>query len=327
MFSISSRYKIFADLIKQLTLIFVFLTNCRAQPYITDDGRIRVIGYNDMQHCLEAVNSVFLKSHPNIKFSLELKGTKLAPLALANNSSALAPMGSEMTNVELTIYKNKTQDQAIAFRVAHASLSNKAKSGPLVIIVNKNNPLKTISLNQLRRLYTPDLNNKQITKWGELSLSSEWQNKTINILGLSPVTALGEYLLDRPFMSKRYSSLVRGYEQSSDICNEVAKDTQAIGFCRSNIVNNSVNILGLESSDNIIYPTYESIKSGTYPLDRFLLIYVKVKLLKENQESLREYIEFILSSTGQEAMASTSEHYIPLNSSEINCELNKIKSL
>ena len=92
-------------------------------------------------------------------------------------------------------------------------------------------------------------------------------------------------------------------------------------------INNSVNILGLESSDNIIYPTYESIKSGTYPLDRFLLIYVKVKLLKENQESLREYIEFILSSTGQEAMASTSEHYIPLNSSEINCELNKIKSL
>lgn len=319
--------KIPCNLIKLLALIFVFFTSCNAQPYITNDGSIRVIGYNDMQHCLEAINSVYVKSHPNIKFSLILKGSKFAPLALANNSSAFAPMGSEMTHEELAVYKNETQNKAIAIRVAHASLSSRAKSGPLVIIVNRNNPLKSISLMQLRRLYTPDLNNIQIRKWGELNLNSDWKDKNINTLGLSQTTALGEYFLDRPFMGNKYSSSMRTYEQSLDVCNQVAKDIQGIGFCRSNIIDDRVKILGLELNGTTIYPTYESIKSGIYPLDRYLLIYIKVNFLKEDRNNLREYLEFILSSKGQEAISSTSEHYIPLNESEISSELNKIKNL
>jgi len=310
-----------------LPIAFLLVSNLLAQNYITRDGSIRIVGYNDMRNSLESINVLFHKQHPNYKFYLDLRGTKTAPLALANGTSAFAPMGSEMTEEEKTLYKNHSDEEVVMIRVAHASLSAKALSGPVAIIVNKDNPLNHISIDQLHQLYTPDINQLPITTWEQLEDNSQWSKKPIHILGLSKTTALGEYLIKKPFMGKVYNPTFKAYSQSIDVFNQVMKDPLAIGFCRYNIIDSRVKVLGIINSNEVIYPTQKSIKEGTYPLDRYLVIYIKANLVKHQSEWIKEYLELVLSKEGQEAIAHTPEHYIPLNNEEIRSELVKVKNL
>src|SRR5262249_22546784 len=97
--------------------------------YVTADGAVAVVGYNDMRDILEVLVTRFVAGHPGMRIRLDLPGTRFAPAALARDESAFAPMGAEFTPRQLADYREKTGADPIAFRVAHASLDARALSG------------------------------------------------------------------------------------------------------------------------------------------------------------------------------------------------------
>ncbi|MGE5616793.1 MAG: hypothetical protein ACM3X5_07750, partial [Bacillota bacterium] len=54
----------------------------RDASYVSPDGAITVVGYNDMKDMLEAMTARFTETHPNVRFNLMLPGTRFAPAAL-----------------------------------------------------------------------------------------------------------------------------------------------------------------------------------------------------------------------------------------------------
>jgi len=63
----------------------------RGARYLTADGAIGVVGYNDMQEMMQALTDRFAADHPGFKFALTLKGTRTGPPALAQGTTAFAP--------------------------------------------------------------------------------------------------------------------------------------------------------------------------------------------------------------------------------------------
>src|SRR3974377_1794255 len=51
----------------------------KGAPYLTREGEITIIGYNDMSGLLTKLNGLFSADHPEFRFKLELKGTRTAP--------------------------------------------------------------------------------------------------------------------------------------------------------------------------------------------------------------------------------------------------------
>ncbi|MDB6115739.1 MAG: Phosphate transport system substrate-binding protein, partial [Lacunisphaera sp.] len=114
--------------------------------YLTPDGAVAVIGYNDMEQMLEALGARFTALHPGVRFAFTLKGTRTAPPALKRGESAFAPMGAEFSPTELADYRAATGGDPREFRVAHCSLDPNALSGPLAIIVPGDSPITSLTM-------------------------------------------------------------------------------------------------------------------------------------------------------------------------------------
>jgi len=69
-----------------------------------------------------------------------------------------------------------------------------------------------------------------------------------------------------------------------------------------------------------VLPTEADIRAGRYPLDRWLLIYARPPL----SAFAREFLTLVLSREGQQAIADTPQHYLPLSAGEAARERAKL---
>ncbi len=273
--------------------------------YLTRDGAVAIIGYNDMAGMLAALDARFCAAHPGLRFALTLKGTRTAPPALARGAAAFAPMGAEFSPAQLDAYRAVTGGgEPVAFRIAHASLSHRALSGPLAIIVHQSNPLTALTLAQVAEIF------------------SGRADRGLHPCGLRPELALGIFFRERTGPGENFGGNFRGFAQSAEVVSAVAADPLAIGFAAVNRVTPGVKVLAIARGDHgvPVALTEENVRAGRYPLDRFLLIYARQPL----DALVREYLRFVLSREGQETVAADALGYLPLNAAEAAVERKKL---
>ena len=278
---------------------------------------VRIVGYNDMHDLLEPIVRRFMAAHPGVAIELDLPGTRFAPAALATGESALAPMGAEFTPPQLADYRLRAGGDPVAFRVAHASLDARALSGPLAVFVHQDNPLPSLSLAQLHRVFSG-----AVRTWGELGLTGAWSQEPIAIYGLQGGTALAHEMRRRTLGEADFAPALRGFPQSAQVVERVGQDLRGIGFAAAMRATSEVRALPLAPSDGAppVAPTVDNLIAGRYPLDRPLLIYARPPL----SPFAREFLRLVLSREGQQAVADTPQRYLPLSAAEAAEELAKL---
>src|SRR5258708_38194098 len=115
---------------------------------------VTIVGYNDMAGIFAALNPIFARAHPEIRFHMQLKGTATAAPALTLGVSTLAPMGAEFSAMELEAYRSFVGADPLPIRVAHCSLDPRALSAPVGIFVNRLNPIDRLTVEQIARIFT-----------------------------------------------------------------------------------------------------------------------------------------------------------------------------
>ena len=271
----------------------------------TPAGAIAIVGYNDMAEMIGALDARFASLHPGFQFAPDLKGTRTAPPALAAGVSAFAPMGAEFSARELADYRAVVGAEPLMFRIAHCSLDPRALSGPLAIIVHRDNPLAALTLPALARIYAEG-------------------DPVLRPCGLKASAALGLFFRARVLGERPFTADFSGFAQSAEVVAHVAADPHAIGFAALNraIVEPGVKILALAPGEGAppVAPTRETILAGGYPLDRFLLIYARAPL----DPFVREYLRLVLSKEGQKIIGAGSIGYLPLSETEAAAEFSKL---
>ena len=285
--------------------------------YVASDGALVVVGYNDMKEMLEPIAALFTASHPPIRFRLDLPGTRFAPAALAKGESAFAPMGAEFTPPQLAGYRALQSSDPVAIRVAHASLEPKALSGPLAVFVHGDNPIASLTLEQVARAFAGE-----IRTWGELGLEGEWARRPLKIHGLAPGTALSYAFAESAMGGRAIASSLSGWPQSADVVREVARDPAALGFGAAMRATPAARAIAIAArqGEAPVPLTEENVIAGRYPLDRYLLVYVARPITP----IAREFVRLMLSRDGQEAVAATPQKYLPLTAAQAAAELAKL---
>jgi len=286
------------------------------------EGVISLVGYNDMAEMLSALNAAFTRHHPGVAFNTELPGTRSGPDALASGRSTLAPMGARFTPAQRALFFKATQREPEGFRVAHASLSPKALSGPNGLIAHRENPLRAIDLDFVARLFTdgkPHL-------WGEARVAGLWEDREIVLAGLSPGTPLALEFRDAAFPSVNFGSDYRGFGQSRDVIDFIAREPAALGFAALNRCDDRVRALGIRrnATSPTIYASKETLRAGLYPLDRHLWLYARRNSRGCLDPLARAYLAFVLSSEGQVIVGAGSLGYLALGERERRRELAKL---
>jgi phosphate transport system substrate-binding protein len=255
--------------------------------------------------------------HPNVRFRLDLPGTRFAPAALAKGLSAFAPMGALFTPPQLEEYRSIAGSEPLAVRIAHASLDPRALSGPLAVFVHRDNPIQSLTLAQVAKVFAGE-----VKHWGDLGVH-EWGDRNVNVYGIQPGTALAFELQQTVMPGRPFGARVVGVPQSAELVNKVAADSSAIGFAAAMRAMPEVRALAIAVHERTepVAPTCESIVAGRYPLDRHLLIY----LPRPVTSLAREFVRYALSREGQQAVAASPQHYLPLSAPDAAAELAKLE--
>jgi len=299
-----------------------------AAGYMTTDGRVRVVGYNDMDEMLVALGGLFEQRHPEVRFEWILKGTRTAPGPLIDGTSAFAPMGAELEPEQLAAWRRRFHSEPLAVPIAHDSLTPGALSSPTGVFVHASNPLRRISIDALRRIVAPLPGEARIRQWSELDLpdagpdvgpdvGSEPSTRPIRSIGLAADTALGALMLHR-LQADRYVADFEALRQSREVVAALAHAPNALGIANLNHAGPQIRALAIvDRSGREVAGDLEGIRSGLYPFDRLLLIYVRRDPGGRVEALAHAFLCLALSPEGQHVISQGKRGYLGLNPAEI----------
>lgn len=292
--------------------------------YRTPEGRIRVVGYNDMADMLRALGAIFERRHPGIAFDWRLEGTRTAPGPLTDGTSAFAPMGAEFEPGHLAAWRRAHGADPLAVPVAHDSLTPGALSSPTGIFVHASNPLRRIAMDALRRVFAPLPGETRIHHWRELGVPGPAGDRPIRPVGLAADTAIGALMLRR-LRADAYVPDLDARRKSHDVAAAIAQAPDALGIANLNHAGPRIRALAIvDGSGRETVGDVDGIRSGRYPFDRHLLIYVRRDVQGRVEPLAHAFLCLALSEEGQQVVERGTRGYLALNSGEIEAARRSI---
>lgn len=193
----------------------------------------------------------------------------------------------------------------------------------VAFIVNRDNPIQSLSLAQLDRVLstTHARGGAAITTWGELGLTGDWADKPIHVYGIKPWNGFEEFVRQRVLSTPGHRGEWRPdlnfAEVVFPIAGEVARDRYALGYTGMAYVDAPVRTVALAAEEGgpAYPPSYDAVASANYPLSRLVYFNVNKQPGKPLAPPLEEFLRFVLSREGQ-ALVLKEGIFLPLRASQ-----------
>ena len=280
-------------------------------------GNIKSVGSDTMNNLMALWAEDFRKHYPNVQVEIEGKGSSTAPPALVAGTSTFGPMSREMKSKEADEFEAKFGYKPTALRTSIDMLA---------VYVHKDNPIASMSLEQIDAVFSKTRKGgaeKDIRTWGDLGLTGEWADKPISLYGRNSASGTYGYFKKKALFKGDYKDSVKEQPGSASVVQGVASDLYGIGYSGIGYKTADVKAVAISKGDSKPVPaTAEYAYSGTYPLARFLYLYVNHKPGSMLDPLRREFIRFVFSKEGQESILK--DGYYPVTARIANEELAKL---
>ncbi len=279
-------------------------------------GNINSIGSDTMNNLMALWGEAFQKMYPNARIQIEGKGSSTAPPALISGTAQFGPMSRTMRATEIDQFESKFGYKPTEIRTAYDALA---------IYVNKDNPLEKITLAQADAVFSKSRRRggKNVATWGDLALTGDWAARPISLYGRNSASGTYGFFKEHTLKNGDYRDQVKEQPGSASVVQGVTEDRFGIGYSGIGYRTSGVKVLALAETDAFSSGSYEDVKSGKYPLSRFLYVYINKAPGKPLEPLVKEYVKLILSRQGQEVVLK--DGYLPLPASIVKEELAKLE--
>lgn len=271
-------------------------------------GNINSIGSDTMNNLMTLWCEGFTKNYPNVKCQIEGKGSSTAPPALIEGTAQFGPMSRSMKDKEIDDFEKK---------FGYKPTEVKTSIDTLAVFVNKDNPLDCLTMDQLDAIFSKNRacgGTEDITTWGQLGLTGDWANMPISMYGRNSASGTYGYFKEHTLCKGDYKDSVKEQPGSASVVQGVTEDKGAIGYSGIGYVTSGVKALKLgKKPGECAEPNLANVLNKSYPLGRFLYVYVNKKP-NEALDPLRlEFLKYVLSQDGQQVVIK--DGYDPLPAS------------
>ena len=279
-------------------------------------GNINSIGSDTMNNLMALWGEAFQKMYPNARIQIEGKGSSTAPPALISGTAQFGPMSRQMRATEIDQFESKFGYKPTEIRTAYDALA---------IYVNKDNPLEKITMAQADAVFskTRRRGGKNVATWGDLGLTGDWAARPVSLYGRNSASGTYGFFKEHVLKNGDYRDQVKEQPGSASVVQGVTEDRFGIGYSGIGYRTSGVKVLALAETDAFSSGSYEDVKSGKYPLSRFLYVYINKAPGKSLDPLVKEYVKLILSREGQEVVLK--DGYLPLPASIVKEELAKLE--
>jgi phosphate transport system substrate-binding protein len=280
-------------------------------------GNFKSIGSDTLNNLMTFWSEGFATYYPSVKAEIEGKGSSTAPPALIEGTAQFGPMSRAMKSKEADEFEKKFGYKATQLKVAVDALA---------VFVNKDNPIESLSLEQLDAIFSKNRAGgyaNDIATWGDLGLTGEWADKPISLYGRNSASGTYGYFKDVALFKGDYKDSVKEQPGSSAVVQGVASDKYGIGYSGVGYKTADVRIVPLSVGDGDAFEANaENAYSGDYPLARFLYIYVNKNPNEEIDPLRREFIKYVCSQEGQEAVIK--DGFFPISNALVDENMTAI---
>ncbi|RMH22456.1 MAG: PstS family phosphate ABC transporter substrate-binding protein [Acidobacteria bacterium] len=270
-------------------------------------GTIKSVGSDTLNNLMTLWAEKFKEFYPNVQVEIEGKGSSTAPPALISGASNFGPMSREMKQAEIDEF-----EKVFGYKPTpvHTAIDM------LAVYVHKDNPIAHagLSLPQVDAIFSSTRKGgypTDVTTWGQLGLDGEWANLPISLYGRNSASGTYGFFKSKALFKGDFKDSVKEQPGSSSVVQGVASDRGGIGYSGIGYKTADVAAVPLARKDgeSPVPPTPANVAS--YPLARFLYVYVNKKPGTDLDPLRREFVKLILSREGQEVVVK--DGYLPVS--------------
>jgi len=231
----------------------------------------------------------FMAKTPGAIIQVTGGGSGVGIAALINGTTDVAASSRPIRTSEIDKLKQRFATTGYAFPIARDGLS---------VYLNSGNGVKELTLAQVRDIYVG-----KITNWKAVG------GKDALIILYSRENSSGtyQYFKDHVLMGKDFSPRAQTLQGTAAVVNAVANDPNGIGFGGAAYAK-GIRFAAVKKDEKspAVLPSLETVRSGQYPISRYLYLYTRVKPSKE----MKSFLDW---ATGDEGQAIVSKvGYFPI---------------
>jgi phosphate transport system substrate-binding protein len=231
----------------------------------------------------------YMQAHKDAVIQVTGGGSGTGISALINGTTDICNASRPMKPSERDKLKSRYGTRGIEIKAALDGLS---------VYVHESNPIAELSLEQLRKIYTA-----KITNWKEVG----GPDQRIILYGRENSSGTYVYFKDNVLEGDDYSSTMQTLPGTAAVVNAVAHDKNGIGYGGAAYGKGIRELRVKKDASSVGYtPTLVNIKSGNYPISRFLYMYLR----NRPSGTTKDYIDWILGDEGQKIV--TEVGYFPI---------------
>jgi phosphate transport system substrate-binding protein len=317
-------------------------------------GVIRLRGNDAINrgHLFQYLEDGFRQFQPDVTLDIDLKSSAVAIASLEFGAADIG-IGRHIEFMELLGFQRTFNHDPLELVPLNGAYDTLGWNPAWVVVVNKRNPISGLTLKQLDGILGAERNGgwvgttwhpefargpeENIRTWGQLGLTGEWADKPIHVrimsLQYDPTNTLCRLLLKG---SDKWNETLTQYCQyvrpdgklgigAQDLVTDTGADPYSIGVSNLAFLTPETKALALavDAAGPFIAPTIENVQDRSYYLHSNNYFYVNREPGKPVDPKVREFIRYILSRQGQEAVVRDGK-LLPLPLATVNEELRKL---
>lgn len=254
-------------------------------------------GSDTMVNLAQAWAEAYAKVEPGVRVEVSGGGSGVGVAALIRGSADLANSSRDLKASEAEAALKATGKVPREYVVGYDALA---------IYVHRDNPLESITLEQLRELFVVG---GRISRWSELGVRlPNSRHDLIVRVGRQSSGGTFEFLRHRVLDDRDFRLGTLELNGSKEVVEMIANTPTAIGYSGMGYAEPGVKLLRVaeRAGAEPVAPTSEATIDGRYPIARSLLVYG----LGDPRPEVRDYLAWILSDAGQGWLSVTG--FVPV---------------
>jgi phosphate transport system substrate-binding protein len=215
---------------------------------------IRIKGSETARKIINSIDEFYKKTNSAIPVDYSGGGSNLGIMSMMHNEADVIFVSRDLNAEEHDFFSGKN------FVIDTIAIDG------LAIVVNHKNPLKQISLKQLREIYEG-----KILNWKDIG----GPNQPIKVYSRESTSGTYSMFKEKVLLNGNCLATHESRSYNEDIVDGVKRDDFSIGYLGLGYtMGNEMKVLGLSDTagKNMIMPDYSTIKTGMYPLRRYILV-------------------------------------------------------
>lgn len=254
-------------------------------------GNITVKGSDTLVILAQKWAETYMQKNPAVKIQVTGGGSGVGFAALQNNTTDLANASRKIKAKEIESCVKAFGKRPTEYKVALDGLS---------IYVHPDNKLQELSLEELEGVFTGRIRN-----WKELG----GNDAPITVYSRENSSGTYEFFKEHVLKGKDFMAAAQTMPGTAAVLQAIAKDKNGIGYGGAAYGQGARPLrVSKEKGGKAIEATEENVVNGTYPIWRFLYVYLNPAV---DKGEIASYLNWVRSDEGQKVVKEVGYYPLP----------------